>query len=372
MLDTLTGGQHNGARGIQTSGANGDGPMKAAVFKAPGAPLLIEDVPEPQAGPTDLILKVRACGICGTDLHWSESRDGSAGWRALAPETIMGHEFAGEVVDVGSDLRGQWRIGERVTAQPFIGCGRCPDCLAGRAFRCPSGRMRASAELPGAYAEYTRVGASTTLRLPASMSFSEGALVEPLAVGLNTVRKARLEAGDTVLIVGAGPVGISVALWCRFFGARHIVISDLVGARAERAIDFGATAAIDASREDVSARVRQLSGGPPQVVFDCVGVPGSFQRAIDYAPHDARVVIVGLCMVADTFFPAKALTKELELSFAFIYRKRDFEIVIDLLGRERLDPRGMVTGRVRFDTFCDAFEALKRPSDQIKVMLEPT
>ncbi|MGH6903659.1 MAG: zinc-dependent alcohol dehydrogenase, partial [Geminicoccaceae bacterium] len=273
--------------------------MKAAVFKAPGAPLVIEDVPEPRPGPTDLILKVRACGICGTDLHWSESRDGSAGWRALAPETVMGHEFAGEVVEVGSGLRGRWRVGERVTAQPFIGCGHCPDCLAGRAFRCPSGAMRASAELPGAYAEYTRVGAATTLRLPESVSFAEGALVEPLAVGLNAVSKARLEAGDTALIVGAGPVGIAVALWCHFFGARHIVVSDLVGARSERAIAFGATAAIDASREDVSARVRQLSGGPPQVVFDCAGVPGSIQLAIDYAPHDARVVIVGLCMVAD-------------------------------------------------------------------------
>jgi threonine dehydrogenase-like Zn-dependent dehydrogenase len=122
----------------------------------------------------------------------------------------------------------------------------------------------------------------------------------------------------------------------------------------------------------VSARVRQLSGGPPQVVFDCVGVPGSFQLAIDYAPHDARVVIVGLCMAADTFFPAKALTKELDLSFAFIYKKPDFEIVIELLARERIDVGGLVTSRVGFDTFCDAFEALKRPSDQIKVMLEPT
>lgn len=345
--------------------------MKAAVFKAPGAPLAIEDVPEPRPGPTDLILKVRACGICGTDLHWSERKDGSAGWRALEPDTVMGHEFAGEVVEVGSGLRGQWKIGERVTAQPFIGCGQCPDCQAGRGFRCPSGQMRASAELPGAYAEYTRVGAATTLRLPDSVGFAEGALVEPLAVGLNAVRKARLEPGDTVLIVGAGPVGIAVALWCRFFGARHIAISDLVGARAERATGFGATAAIDASREDVGARVRRLASAPPDVVFECVGVPGSFQLAIDYAPHDARVVIVGLCMAADTFFPAKALTKELDLSFAFIYKKRDFEIVLDLLGRDRIDPRGMVTERVGFDAFPAAFEALKRPGDQIKVMLEP-
>jgi (R,R)-butanediol dehydrogenase/meso-butanediol dehydrogenase/diacetyl reductase len=346
-------------------------PMKAAVFKAPGAPLVIEDVADPTPGPADLILKVRASGICGTDLHWSESRDHSAGWRVLAQGSVMGHEFAGEVVEVGRALRGQWRVGERVCAQPSIGCGRCTHCAAGRAYRCEEVATRASAALTGAYAEYTRVGGSATLRLPDGVSFQDGALVEPLAVGLNAVGKARLEPGDTVLIVGAGPVGIAVAMWCRFFGARQIVVSDLIGARAERAIEFGATGAIDASREDVPDRVAQLTGGQPRVVFDCVGVPGSLQLAIDYASFDAHVVVVGLCMAADRFFPAKAITKELDLTFVFVYRMRDFEIVVDMLGRERIDASGLVTSRVGFDTFCQSFEALKQPSDQIKVMLEP-
>jgi (R,R)-butanediol dehydrogenase / meso-butanediol dehydrogenase / diacetyl reductase len=345
--------------------------MKAAVFKAPGAPLVIEDVPDPTPGRGDLILKVRACGICGTDLHWSESRDHGAGWRVLAPGSVMGHEFAGEVVEVGGDLRGQWRVGERVCALPSIGCDQCAHCRAGRAYRCEQVATRASAALTGAYAEYTRVGASATLRLPDAVSFHEGALVEPLAVGLNAVGKARLEPGDSVLILGAGPVGIAVAMWCRFFGARHIVVSDLVGARAERAIGFGATGAIDASREDVRERVAQLTGGQARVVFDCVGVPGSLQLAINYAPFDGHVVVVGLCMAADRFFPAKAITKELDLTFVFVYRLRDFEIVVDMLGRERIDAGGLVTGRVGFDSFCQSFEALKKPSDQIKVMLEP-
>ena len=345
--------------------------MKAAVFKGAGVPLAIEDVPDPTPGPGDLILKVRACGICGTDLHWSERPDGNAGWRTLEPGAVMGHEFAGEVVEVGRDLRGQWRVGERVCAQPFSGCGHCAHCAAGRAYRCERVTTRASAELTGAYAEYTRVGASAALRLPDSVSFDEGALVEPLAVGLNAVAKARLEPGDSVLIIGAGPVGIAVAMWCRFFGARHVVVSDLIGRRAERAIGFGATAAIDASREDVPGRARQLAGEAPRVVFDCVGVPGSLQLAIDYAPCDARVVVVGLCMAADRFFPAKALTKELDLTFVFVYRRRDFEIVVDLLGRGRIEAGGLVTDRVGFATFCEAFEALRKPSDQIKVMLEP-
>ncbi len=345
--------------------------MKAAVFKAAGQPLVIENVPDPEPGPEELVLQVKSCGICGTDLHWSESPDTNVGWRKLKPGNVMGHEFAGEVVAVGRDLAGQWKTGTRVCAQPFIGCGRCAACLAGRSYRCPDVLPRTTSDVTGAYAEYTRIGASETLALPDSVSFHEGALVEPLAVGLNAVNKARLSAGDAVLIIGAGPVGLAVAIWCRFFGARHIVVSDLISARAERAIDFGATAVIDAGREDVAARTAKLCVGPPQIVFDCVGLPGSLQLAIDYAPPDARVVVVGLCMLADQIFPATAITKELDITFVFIYRRRDFEIVIEMLGRERIDVSGMITDSVGFDAFPDAFEALKRPSDQIKVMLEP-
>jgi len=345
--------------------------MKAAVFKAPGRPLVVEEVPDPTPGPNDLVLKVRACGICGTDLHWSESRDRDAGWRVLEAGAVMGHEFAGEVVEVGRDVRDQWRIGDRVCAQPFIGCGACAACRAGRGYRCAQVANRASARLPGAYAEYTRAGAGVSFRLPDSVGFEQGALVEPLAVGLNAVNKARLQADDAVLIMGAGPVGLSVALWCRHLGARRIVVSDLVAERAESAMAFGATAAIDAAHDDVRSRFEALCGGPPQVVFDCVGVPGSLQLAIDYAPYDARVVVVGLCMAEDRIFPAKAIVKELDLAFAFVYRRRDFETVLDLLARGRIDPAGLVTGHVALDAFPRTFEALKKPSAQIKVMLAP-
>lgn len=342
--------------------------MKAAVFKAAGEPLVVEDVRDPAPGPSELVLKVRACGICGTDLHWSENRRTDVGWRVLEPSAVMGHEFAGEVVEVGREARG-WKVGDRVCAQPFIGCGSCPACLAGRAYRCPQVTNRASLSLPGAYAEYTRAGANATLRLPESVGFRDGALVEPLAVGLNAVEKAQLKPGDSALIVGAGPVGLAVALWCRFFGARHVIVSDLVAARAEKALAF-ATAAIDASREDVKSRVEAIAGSVP-VVFDCVGAPGSLQLVIDTAPPDARVVVVGLCMAPDTVFPTRALTKELDLSFAFVYRRRHFEIVLDLLAQERIDPSALVTSRVGLDAFPDAFERLKKPSDQVKVMLEP-
>ena len=344
--------------------------MKAAVLQSVGSPLVIEDVPDPEPGPSELVLRVGACGICGTDLHMSENTDPNVGWRVLDPGCVMGHEFAGEVVEVGREARDRWRPGARVTALPWIGCGECPACRGGRGFRCSQAKMRASPALPGAYAEYCRAGASEAIRLPESVSFREGALVEPLAVGLNAVRRAQLRPGDTVLIIGAGPIGLSVALWCRFFGAQHIVVSDLVAARAERALALGATASVDASRDDVMARVAALTGGWPRVVFDCVGVPGSLQLAIDYAAMDARIVVVGLCMAGDHLFPTKALVKELEISFAFIYRQQDFETVVHLLGEGRIDAAPMISDRVNLAAFPAAFEGLKQPNTQIKVMLE--
>ena len=344
--------------------------MKAAVLQSIGSPLVIEDIPDPEPGLSDLVLKVGACGICGTDLHMSENTDPNVGWRVLPSGCVMGHEFAGEVVAVGREARGDWRKGDRVTALPWIGCGDCPACRTGRGFRCSQGLMRASAELPGAYAEYCRVGSGEAFRLPDSVSFAEGALVEPLAVGLNAVRRANLRPADRVLIVGAGPVGLSVALWCRFYGAQHIVVSDLVAARAERSLTLGATAAIDASQGEVSQRAAEAAGGPPQVVFDCVGVPGSLQLAVDYASLDSRVVVVGLCMAGDHLFPTKALVKELDISFAFIYRQEDFATVVHLLGQGRIDAAPMISDRVDLAGFSTAFEDLKQPNTQIKVMLE--
>lgn len=345
--------------------------MKAAVFHRSGMPLSIEDIADPEPSPNHMILSVCACGICGTDLHWSDVNNAESDWRDINPGAVMGHEFAGEIVEVGRNVEGGWKVGDRVCAMPQLGCGTCVSCLAGRPHRCPNAKIRASSGLPGAYAEYTRIGVQETLRLPEAVSFQEGALVEPLAVGLHAVKRARLQPGDNVLIVGGGPVGLSVALWCKFFGARHIVVSDLIMTRAEGAGKFGATAAIDASKDDVSERFIELTRGDPTVVFDAVGVPGSMQKAIGYAPIDGRVVVVGLCMVADNFKPSEAVLKEIDLVFCFCYDKSDFEMSIDMLAQGRIDAAGLVTHAVGFESFPGAFEALKKPSDQIKVMLEP-
>ncbi|MBT4043381.1 MAG: alcohol dehydrogenase catalytic domain-containing protein [Rhodospirillaceae bacterium] len=349
--------------------------MRAALFDAPGQPLIIGEVEAPQPLSTDLLVKVKACGICGTDLHLAAVTDRSGGMAPLGQGSIMGHEFCGEVVEVGSQAQksagGSWHEGDRVCALPYIACGQCLDCLAGRGHRCAGAAYNGMGSLAGGYADYVRVGGAEALALPQGVDYQAGALVEPLAVGLHAVRAANLRPGEAVLIVGGGPIGLAVALWCRFFGARHVVISDLLAGRLDKAVAMGATDGIDASREDVIGRYKQIAGSRADVIFDCVGVTGSQQLAMDYAPMNGRVVVAGVCMRPDTVMPVKAITKELQVNYVYMYERRDFELALEMLDRARIDASAMITDVVGFDAFSAAFEGLKTPSDQCKILLDP-
>lgn len=345
--------------------------MRAAIFQAAGTPLVVGQVDDPAPGPDDVILKVEACGICGSDLHLSDNHDGAGGMAVLPPGSVMGHEFCGEIVAVGAGNTGRFRVGQRATAVPMMSCGACLPCLSGNPKRCREAAFVGIGENGGGYAEYVRVRAHETLALPGHFGQGDGALVEPLAVGLHAVERARLRHGDSVLVVGAGPVGLAVAMWCRHFGARHVVASDLAAARVEAASRFGATDGIDARRENVIERFRSIAGRRPDVVFDCVGAPGTLQLAMDYADFDSRVVVAGVCMHPDRILPVKAVTKELDLVFAYCYRRQDFQLTIEMLDAGRIPAGELVSDRVGFDAFPVAFEALKQPNGQVKVLLEP-
>ena len=345
--------------------------MRAALFEAPGQPLVIREVETPQPLSTDLLVKVKNCGICGTDLHLSAVTDRSGGMAPLPGGAIMGHEFCGEVVEVGAQAPGGWHEGGRVCALPYIACGHCLECLDGRGHRCRDAIFGGLGQLGGAYADYVRVGGAEALALPDGVDYQAGALVEPLSVGLHAVRAAQLKPGDAVLIVGAGPIGLAVALWCRFFGARHVVISDLLAGRLDKAAAMGATDGIDASTENVIGRYKQIASSRPDVVFDCVGIPGSQQLAMDYAPMNGRLVVAGVCMRPDTIMPVKAITKELNVRYVYMYERQDFELALEMLNRGRIDGGAMVTDVVGFDAFSAAFEDLKTPSHQCKILLDP-
>jgi len=341
--------------------------MRAAVFREMSKPLVVETLADPEPGPSDIILKVRNCGICGSDLHMTEPTS----IMPLALGAVMGHEFAGEVIAVGKSAASQWKSGDRVTGFPFICCGEHSPCLNFAQARgmCAKGTSIGLGQANGAYADYVRVGAGSAFRLPDVVSFREGAMVEPLAVGLHAVDMAKMARGATVLVIGAGPVGLSVMLWAKFLGARHVIVSERAELRRTMAARFGATDAIDPG-QPLTAQVEKIAGHGPDIIFECVGAPGMINGAMMDAPRGCRIVIAGVCQQPDTIMPLMGIMKELELQFVLGYRPADFDYVIAMIASDRVDVEHMVTDIVALDALPAAFEALRKPSHQCKVMLE--
>lgn len=340
--------------------------MRAAVFRQIGSPLAIETIDTPKPGPRDLILKVRACGICGSDLHMTESTS----LMPLPGGSVMGHEFSGEVVEIGSALAGKWKEGDRAAGFPYLCCGDSSPCvnMTFGSGSCAKGLTIGLGQSHGAYAEYVRIGDNGAHRLPDVVSFEEGALVEPLAVGLHAVDMGKVSRGDTVLVIGAGPVGLAVALWARFSGARHIIVSERAPARIAMAAKFGATDVIDPG-QPLATQVEKIAGKGPDVIFECVGNPGMLNEAMLSAPRRSRIVVAGVCQGMDSIMPLVGIMKELNVQFVLGYTPADFDFVIEMIAKDRIDVAAMVTDRISLDALPDAFEALRKPSTQCKVMV---
>ena len=340
--------------------------MRAAVFKELSKPLAIETIANPLPGPHDIILKVRNCGICGSDLHMTEPGT----MMPLPGGAVMGHEFAGEVMEVGKAVTHLWKPGDRVAGFPVICCGDHTPCINfTQRGTCMKMAPVGLGQSPGAYAEFVRIGAGSGYRLPDSVSFREGAMVEPLAVGLHAVDMARMPRGATVLVIGAGPVGLATMLWAKFLGARHVIVSEKADVRKKMAARFGATDSIDPG-QPLTPQVEKIAGKAPDIIFECVGVPGLLMNAMAEAPRGGRIVVAGVCQQADTIVPLMGIMKELEIQFVLGYRPADFDYVIAMIASDRVDVAHMVTDVVDLEGLPAAFEALRKPSHQCKVMLE--
>jgi len=340
--------------------------MKAAVFKEVGQPLSVETVDDPTPEANELVLKVAYCGVCGTDLHATRE-----GLTTACCGRILGHEYVGEVAEVGKEAAGNWQVGDRVCSIPFIGCGQCPACATGQFFQCINKKI-SGVDDQGGFADYVTAGARETILLPDELSMETAALVEPLAVSLHAVRVAQLKAGNRVLIMGAGPIGLTVALWAKFFGARDVVVSELADSRATLAKRMGANHVIkpdlQAGAEGLLTQYTDLTGGAPDIIFECVGAPGLIQQCMEMAPYGGKIIPVGVCEQPDNIMPFFGLIKELNVQFAIAYTKDDFETTIDMLAQGRIDVSPMITDIVSLEELPDAFEALKTPTDQCKVL----
>ena len=334
--------------------------MRAVVSRVPGE-LAVERVPDPRPLEKQLVLRVRACGICGSDLHMHQHK-------RLPPGAIMGHEILGEVMET----RGNLRAGARVCALPNLSCGSCDRCRSGMGVYCAQQRWIGGGLPNGAFAEYVAVAEHELVRVPDGVGDELAALVEPLAVGLHAVNAARLRRGERCLVIGAGPIGLAIALWARHFGACEVIVSERAPGRRALAERLGATRGVDPSREDLAALLEQNAPGGPDVVFEAVGAQGLIKDAISRVRFRGRVIVVGVCVGADTFLPAAAVMKEASVHFVLAYEKDDFQYTLDMLAQGRIDPSPLVTDRIGLDGVPAAFDALARPSHQCKVLVFPS
>ena len=338
--------------------------MKAVVFKELGQPLVLEERPDPEIRADELLVRVKAAGVCGSDLHASE-----ASWTPT--DIVMGHEFAGEVTAVGDQVTG-WSVGDRAVPLAKLVCGECLSCRRENYSDCENSDLIGfSCNVDGAYAEYARVSAATTLRLPDGVGYMDAAVVEPLAVGYSTVRKAELKMSDSVLIIGAGPIGLCVAQWCKHFGVTDIAVSELNASRLSLAEEMGANILIDGNDvDDPAAEFERIAGRAPSVIVEAVGVPGMIQRCIEMASNNARIVVVGVCFGYDRFQPMLCFEKRLQLIFAAGYRVEDFAEILKLMDQGRIVAKPLISHRISLEELPEMFETMRKPTDQVKVIVE--
>jgi 2-desacetyl-2-hydroxyethyl bacteriochlorophyllide A dehydrogenase len=332
--------------------------MKAAVFEGIGRPLRVHGVPVPQPAEDEVLLKISACGICGSDLHMTEDPTTFG----VSEGFVLGHEFAGEVIECDHSAIGL-RPGDRVAVAPMRGCGHCERCFRGEPAWCAKMRL-----IGGGYAEFAAVAARQCRVLPGELPTAEGALAEPVAVGLHAVMRSGMKPGDNVLILGAGPIGLLVAFWARRFGARYVTVADINRYQEERAASLGATAFVSSGPE-LGVGIERQTGARPDIVFECVGKRGLIDFACALVRNHGTVVGVGLCVGGDAWDPFAALSKEIKIIFAAFFSMAEFDAALEALGPGRFRPQALITNRVAIGQAPDAFEALRRRTTQCKVLI---
>lgn len=333
--------------------------MRAAVMQGLHQPLAIETVPDPTPGAGEVVVRVGRCGICGSDLHMTE--DPAYGQGA---GSVLGHEFAGEVVALGRGVEGL-APGDRVAVSPLTSCGACPACRAGNVSWCEGFGLQG-----GGYAEYALTRPNQCVRLPASASMADGAIIEPLAVALHGVALSGLTIGDRVLVLGAGPIGLAVAFWARRRGAGRVVVQDLAEWQRDRALAMGAHDFVVDPADPVGAAARAL-GGEADVVFECVGVPGLIAQAVGQVRARGTIVLLGLCTRPDTFNSFAMLSKEVRLITSAFFTAHEFAAALDALDRGAVEPRLLVTETIGLAATPTTFESLRRRTHQCKVLIDP-
>ena len=338
--------------------------MRAAVLRD-GRMVYRDDVPEPVPEPGQVLVGVKACGICGSDLHFAahgaevmELGDRMGGGAAtgmrldLNSDVFMGHEFSAEVLEAGPDTETH-PPGTLVTSLPVL--------LSAKGFE----PIVYSNTTMGAYAERMLLSAPLLLPIPNGLDLKHAALTEPMAVGLHAVNKSNIAPGETALVLGCGPIGIAIIAALGRRGVETIVASDFSPKRRELASAMGAHRTLDAAQGSPFDTVK------PAVVFEAVGVPGIIDDVLLRARPGTRLVVAGVCMQPDTVHPFFAIAKEINVQFVLAYTSDEFADSLRALAEGEIDVTPLITGEVGLDGVGQAFDDLADPERHCKILVTP-
>ncbi|MCK4795286.1 MAG: NAD(P)-dependent alcohol dehydrogenase [Desulfobacteraceae bacterium] len=341
--------------------------IKAFVLHSPGD-MRLEEIPMPQLSPDDALVKIKSVGVCGSDVHYY--RNGRIGSFIVEDPLILGHECSGEVVSVGPEVKNV-KPGDRVVMEPGIPCRKCWYCKNGRYNKCPDIEFMATPPFHGSMVEYMAWPSDFLFKMPDSMSFQEGALVEPLAVGLFATRRSGLYPSASVTILGAGPIGLSVLEAVKVMGAGRVISIDVVPKRLELAKQMGATHMINAKETNAVEAVKELTNGEgTHFVFETAGTDKTIQQTAEIARDGGTVVLLGLPPQLEIEMPiVECVIREVNFMTSFRYCNI-FEEAVTLIAHGKVNVKPLLTHEFAFKDTLEAFDVSEHQKDSaVKVMI---
>lgn len=311
--------------------------MKSAVFYGKHK-LKVEEHEMPKLGPNDVLIQVKACGVCGTDVHIYEGDKGAA---EVTPPTILGHEFSGVVAEVGADVT-NYKAGDRVCIDPNCYCGACEACRNGIAHYCEH-MIGYGTTVNGGFAEYCAVNEKQVYKLGENTTFEQGAMTEPVSCCLHGIDMCEIKPGQQVVVIGGGMIGLLMLQLAKLAGAAKVALLEPVESKRKIGMKLGADLCIDPIKEDVKKCLKDAGMTWINTVIECVGRPSTIEQAIDIAGNKAVVMMFGLTKPDETISvkPFEIFKKELELKASYInpYTQKR---ALDLIDSGKLDVSSMV------------------------------
>jgi L-iditol 2-dehydrogenase/threonine 3-dehydrogenase len=331
----------------------------------PGA-IEIRNIPQPgPVGKNEVKLKIRKIGVCGSDIHVYHGKHPFTSY-----PVVQGHEYSGEVVGVGEEVS-VVRVGDKATARPQQVCGKCPPCLRGDYNICKELKVEGF-QAPGAAQDYFILPQDRVVKLPESMTFEQGAMVEPAAVGAHATRRAGDLKGKNVVVTGAGPIGNIVAQFAKARGASKVLVTDLSAFRLKKALECGIDFTSNASEEELAAASERSFGREGfDIAFECAGVETALDQIVQNVNKGGAIIAVAVYDDRPRVDMAIVGDRELNLMGTLMYRHEDYLEAVSLIETGKIKTTPLFTGRFPFEKYLDAYKYIDEQGDKtLKVIID--